>query len=103
MCAAIACEITSAVLIFFRSPLETKTGVANSFGATSKVAPAALFGASGLRRAPVVSGASYHLALPAIFPVVIHSFEAEARPVQVEILRTFLRVPCTVKQLHQKF
>jgi molecular chaperone IbpA len=44
---------------FFRSPLEAKTGFANSFGATLEVAPAVPSGASGLRRAPVVSGASY--------------------------------------------
>src|SRR6202020_3340948 len=44
---------------FFRATLETESGFANLFGATLEVAPAVPSWASGLRRAPVVSGASY--------------------------------------------
>jgi molecular chaperone IbpA len=49
----------SPLLKFFRAPLETESDFANSFVATLEVAPAVPSGASGLRRAPVVSGASY--------------------------------------------
>ena len=48
-----------ALLKFFCASLETKTGFANSLATTLKVASGVPSGPRGLRRAPVVSGASY--------------------------------------------